>query len=105
MRGQISLEFLLMFSISLVLFSTLASVLIVEQEKLQDAHADLQKITAVKQASFAASLWLNNGRIYPLDFSSENIFFRIENDRFLVVYNMEVIEIEGVFDYEKSEPL
>ncbi len=94
-----------MFSISLILFSTLASVLLSEQEKLQQTRADLQKITAVKRASFAASLWLNNGRIYPLDFSSENIFFRMENDLFLVFYNGEVIEIEGVFDYDEAEPL
>ncbi len=105
MRGQISFEFLLIFSISLVLFSTLASVLLSEQENLEQASLDFHKINSVKKASFAVSIWLNNGRIYPLDFSSENIFFRMENDHFLVFYNDEVIEVEGVFDYDNSEPL
>jgi len=105
MRGQVSLEFLLMFSISLVLFSILGSVLLLEQEKLQQTSVDFQKISAVKRASFTVSLWLNNGQIYPLDFSSENIFFRMENDHFLVFHNGEIIETDGVFDYDDAEPL
>ena len=59
----------------------------------------------MKKAARTVEVWINDRMAADLDFYEENISFRIENGRFLVRHMGEIIEVEGVFEYDKTEPV
>jgi len=105
LKAQVTAEFLFVFTATIILISVLASALIAQHEKAKETVVDFQRISNVKKAARTVEVWLNDRMITDLDFQEENISFRIEDDRFLVRHKGEIIEIEGVFEYDGTEPV
>ncbi len=105
MRAQVTVEFLMIFTATLLMVSLLSSALIAQHERVKETAEDLQRINAVKKAARTVEAWLNSGMVTDLDFYDEDIRFRVEGDRFLVMHDGKVIEVEGVFSHEDTEPL
>ena len=105
MRAQVTAEFLVIFTATLLMISILSSALIAQHEGIEGTAEDLRRIEAVKKAARTVELWLNDGMVTGLDFYDEGISFRVEGDRFLVMHEGDVIEVEGIFSYEREEPI
>ena len=101
----VTIELLIIFAATLAVISVLSSALIVQKDKVQDSLEDYSKVRKVRDAARTVEIWMNNGMMSSLDFYDENISFRIEGGRFFARYEGKVIEVEGVFLHEDSEPI
>lgn len=100
----LTIEFLVCFLAATALAFILTSALIAEHEDVMRSMEARHDISKAKNAARTIESWLNNGRITTLDFTEENITFRIE-ERLIISHEEELIEVEGVFVNEKSEPV
>ena len=100
-----SIEFLLLFVVTVSFVSLMANSLLDEKANIEQTKAGIDEILKTRQAARTVEIWLNAGRISNLHFRDENISFRIEDDSFLVRYEGKIIEVEGVFEDEKREPM
>jgi hypothetical protein len=101
---SLSVEFLLSFAATLALVFILVSALEAQHSSILASMENQVQIAKAKKAARTVESWLNNGRMTELDFTNENLSFRIE-ERFIVDYNSRVIEVEGVFRDDPAEPV
>jgi hypothetical protein len=104
-KGQASVEFLFAFAATIMLISIISAALLSHKASLEEKEEEVEKIAAVESAARTIEAALSTGMDLEFDFSKENISYTAEEDRFLVSYKGEVIEVKGVFAYEDSEPV
>ncbi|NYZ74414.1 class III signal peptide-containing protein [Candidatus Micrarchaeota archaeon] len=104
-RGQISVEFLLLFGATLAVVMVLAGALIAHEKAARDKIDDVERINAAESAARAVEAMLNSGSDMRFDFRDENIFYSVEQGKFHIVHEGKAIEVGGVFADDDSKPI
>jgi hypothetical protein len=104
-RGQVTVEFLLIFGASLALISILAASLSAEEKAARDRGADIEMIMKAESAARAIEAMMHASADMKFDFREEGIYHSVEGGIFHASYQGKVIEIRGVFIYDKAEPV
>jgi hypothetical protein len=104
MLGQAGAEALLLFIASLMVVSILAMAVLSRAGQARAEGAESGKIMAASAASMAVSAACSSGLNMSTDLSREGILFSVENGRLHVPYGSGVIEMDGVFLYDATEP-
>lgn len=104
-RGQVAIEFLVVFALSLAVVSLLVGAVLLHSAKIRMKTDDLQRISQTEAAVRAIEVWLNSGIAMKFDFSEENVSYRVEQGRFRVEHEGKIIEIGGVFIENYTEPI
>lgn len=105
MKGQATLEFLLVSGATLVLLSLLAASLAAEESLLRDRAEELGAVTKAEAAARAVECMLNGGGGMEFDFRREGVYHSVENGHFHASCDDRMIEIGGVFRDDRSEPV
>ena len=100
---SVTIEFLISFTATLSLVFILASALSAQHAEVKESMEKRAEIAGVKSAARTIETWLNNGKMTNLELG-DNISFRIER-RLIVASRDKYIEVEGVFENERSEPV
>lgn len=104
-KAQATVEFLIVFAITVAVVSMLASALLAQHEVARSKINDMERINRAEAAAQAIEAWLNAGVPMAFDFSEENVTYRVEQGRFHVMHEGSVIEIDGVFANVDTEPV
>lgn len=99
-----TIELLASFAGAAALVFILSAALIAQHDGILDSIEKRHEISKARQAARVVESWLNNGRIGKLDFGDENVTFRVE-ERLIMAYKGKLIEVEGVFVDDRSEPV
>ncbi|MBI5046922.1 hypothetical protein HZC07_04300 [Candidatus Micrarchaeota archaeon] len=105
MRGQASIEFLVIFLVTLALVSFLITFLSSQKTSAQNILDSIKNIKKSEGAARAIEALYSNSIPMNFDFLEENISYRVEGNEFLVWYSGQVIEVGGVFIENKFEPV
>ena len=100
----VTIEFLVSFLAAISLVFILSSALMEQHGEIMESMKKRHEISRVKGVARDIESWLNNGRIISSEFGGGNLTFRIE-ERLIVSYGDKVIEAEGVFVNDLSEPV
>jgi uncharacterized protein (UPF0333 family) len=93
LRAQASLEFLMVFLISLVMVMLIAGSLLVAGQNADDAKDYIKRQIAVEEESRSIEGWKNSGMAMDFEIKSS-----IEDGRLSVEYKDTEIEADGIFD-------
>lgn len=104
MKGQATIEYLMIFSTTLALLSLLATALATEEASLRDKAEDLEMAVKADSAARALESALNSGGI-QFDFRDEGVYYSVEHGRFHAHHEGKLIEVGGVFRDSKDEPV
>jgi hypothetical protein len=105
MKGQATIEFMLIFALSLAAVSLLASSLVSMDSTLKGKAGDIEQISRAEAAARAIEAMHNAGGRMDFDFREEGISYSIEGGRFHSSHEGKVIEIGGVFENDGAEPV
>ena len=105
MKGQASIEYLIIFGASLALVSILAISLGEEEAMLRGKSDDMQMGLRCEAAARAIESSLSSGAQMRFDFVKEGVRYSIEGGRFHAAYKGKTIEIGGLFIYDQAEPV
>ncbi|MEW6035027.1 MAG: hypothetical protein AB1529_00300 [Candidatus Micrarchaeota archaeon] len=105
MRGQATIEFMLVFALSLAAVSLIAASLRSMDEGLRGKADDLEQISRAEAAARALEAMHNAGGRMTFDFREEGVSYSVERGRFHSSHEGKVIEIGGVFENDDSEPV
>jgi len=105
MRGQASVEFLLMFTATLALISMLASAILSQNDSAKAKLDDFALINMAEGSARAIEAIERSGSDMRLDLNDERVRYRIENGRFYVEHEGKLIEVGGVFSEDDAEPV
>jgi hypothetical protein len=105
MRGQVTVEFLLLFGVSLAVVSALAIALIAHEGSARNKIDGMERINAAESATRAVEAMLNSGSDMRFDFRDEDIYYSVEQGKFHVIYEGKAIEVGGVFADDDSKPV
>lgn len=95
MKGQLSLEFMLIFAATIILIAALCMALDAGAAAARIKSAEMDRARLAESAARSAESRLNDG----LPLGNETPGRRIENGRFYVPAEGRLIEIGGVFVY------
>ena len=100
MKGQLTIEFLLSFGLTLILLSILITALIDQTKVAREKIAETDLISKISDEKMAAEIAFETNSKFQSSF-----IYRIENGRFIVFYNEKLIDLGGVFLDDKNEPV
>lgn len=103
MKAQISLEFMFVFCLELIVLSTIGASLLAQHEQAQGKADDMGEVLKAESAARAVEAWLGTGM--DMRFGFDDVSYRVENGTFRMWHGGDIIEIEGVFDGDTTEPL
>jgi uncharacterized protein (UPF0333 family) len=103
MKAQASVEFLWSFAAALLMVSVIAAALLSHKASLDGKAGDIDTIYAAESAARAVESAMNAG--VGLSFGFDSMRYSAEEDRFLVSYKGETVEIDGVFHHDAAEPV
>jgi archaellin len=104
-KGQVTIEFLLVFAASLAVISLLAGLLILQGREIAGKAEETVKISRAESAARAAEVAYRSGGELSVDFRDEDVSHSVENGRFHVEHDGRLIEIGGVFYDDAAEPV
>ena len=105
LAGQVSVEFLLMFTAALALISMLASAILSQNDSAKTKLDDFAMINLAEGSARAVEAVERSGSDMRLDMHDERVRYRIENGRFYVEHEGKLIEVGGVFSEDDAEPV
>ncbi len=97
MKAQISVEFMLMFTLLIAFIYLSVSLLLHQHAAVMEKLDDVDRINKAGAAARALECWLNSGMQMEFDFRDSGISYRIEKDRLMVSHEGNIIEIGGVY--------
>jgi hypothetical protein len=103
--GQLTLEFLLAFILSLALSGMLSASLSLQVAGVRGKAGAFGEISRSESVARALEAVFAGGMEAHADFREEGVRYRIEGGRFHEERGGRVIEIKGVFDDDGSEPV
>ncbi len=103
-RGQLTLEFLILFVAALALLSILAGSLASLGAKAGANGNDHQGVMGARSLAQAVQSSCSAGMNMSSDFSRFGIPYSVEGGHFHAGRGSRVIELEGLFDYDGTEP-
>jgi len=104
MKGQATLEFLLIFGSTLALLSLLTASLMAEESLLRDRAEQLGAVSRAESAARALECMLNSGGGMEFDFRREGVYYSVEDGHLHARYDVKMIEVGGIFREDKAEP-
>ncbi len=105
MKAQMTVEFLIVFAIWMSVLIIIAQSLLIAQNRAVEKISDFSSFLAVEGAARAIETSTNNGGVAVFDFYDENVSYSIEGNSLQIFHNGKVIEVRGVFTYDKTEPV
>ncbi len=105
LRGQVSLEFLLIFTATLAVVSMMAAAIIAQSEAAEGKIGEAEAINKAGCAAAAVEAVLDAGGGMEFDFRDEGISYSVEKGKFHVRYRGKMIEVKGVFADDGAEPV
>ena len=76
-----------------------------QNNSLRENLDDVKRIADAESAARAIEAWLNTGIKMKFNFYDEDVSYRIEGDSFHMNNHGKLIEIRGIFEDDKYEPL
>ncbi len=95
-RGQATIEFMMIFLVTLITVMAIAASLVKAGEKAKETESVFSRIIAVEEATRAIEVTINSG--IEMDLKTPGVSSSIENGRLHVGYRGRIIEAEGIFD-------
>ncbi len=105
MKGQVAVEFLLLFCATIAVVMVLAGALIAHETAASGKIDDLERINAAGSAARAVEAMLNSGSDMRFDFRDEGISYSVEQGKLHVIHEGKAIEVGGVFADDNSKPI
>ncbi|MFH0737152.1 MAG: hypothetical protein V1827_00545 [Candidatus Micrarchaeota archaeon] len=105
MKGQATIEFLLIFALSLGAISLLVAPLMAADGAMKGRAEDLEMIGKAEAAARAVEAMHYAGGVMGFDFRKEGIQHSVENGRFHASGRGKTMEVEGVFYVDRTEPI
>jgi len=103
--ASLTLEAMFAFLALLALISSLGGEMMAQAHDAQERAEGVGGKMGAEAAARAVEAMLNSGADLRFDFRSEGVRYSLENGRFHVLYGDKVIEVEGVYADDDSEPL
>ena len=103
MRAQISLEFMLVFCLNLMALSIIGASLLMQHDGAKGKADEVAEVLKAESAARAVEAWLDCGM--DMRFQLKGVSYRVENGTFRMWHDNDIIEIEGIFDGDETEPL
>jgi len=100
-RGQATLEAMASFLATAAMITILSMAIIGQTAKARETAHSMEKISGSEGIAQALETCFLSGGNQTMDFNE----YRVENGSFLVSYGSQVIEADGVFAYDPTEPV
>jgi len=97
MKAQLSIEFLLLFLLSLVFVNILSYALLSERSEAMLLEDDARAIARAGDGARALEAWSNSGMEMDFDLQDEGLSFRVQGDELMVSHEGRVIEVGGIY--------
>ena len=104
MRGQATLEYIVIFGATIAIISIIAASLAAEGTVLRDRAGELEMAVKAESAARAVESMLRCGDM-ELDFREEGVYHSVEHGRFHARCGDRMTEVGGVFRHDASEPV
>jgi hypothetical protein len=104
-KGQATLEAMASFLATAAMITILSMAIIGQISKARETAYSMERISESEGMVRALETCFLSGGNQTMDFSGNRTQYRVENGRFLVPHGSQVIEAEGVFVYDATEPV